>query len=52
VDATTLVGVAPNYLVSGCAQAMVAGNPFPCNICSILEARTGAASGKIKITLR
>ena len=52
MDATTLVGVAPNYIVSRCAQALVAGNPFPRNIYSILEAHTGAISGKTEITLR
>ena len=52
MDATTLVGVALDYLVSCCAQALVAGNPFPRNIHSILEARTWAISGKTEITLR
>ena len=52
MDTATLVGVAPDYLVSGCAQALVGGNHFPCAIRSILEARTGATFGKTKITLR
>jgi hypothetical protein len=52
VDTTTLVDVAPDYLVPGCAQAVAVGNHFPCAIRSILEARIGATSGKTKITLR
>ena len=52
MDATTLVGVAPDYLVSGCVQALVANNHFPRSIRSTLEARTRATSGKTKITLR
>ena len=52
MDATTLVGVAPDYLVSGCAQTLVAGSHFHCAIRSTLEACAGATSGKTKITLR
>lgn len=51
MDTTTLVGVAPDYLISGCAQARVGGDYFPCGIRSLLEACTGATSGKAKITL-
>jgi hypothetical protein len=52
VETTTLVGVAPDYLVSGHAEALVVGNHFPCAIRSTLKARIGATSGKTKITLR
>ena len=52
MDTTALVGVAPDYLVSCCAQTLVAGNHLPDAIRSTLEARTGATSGKTKITLR
>lgn len=52
METPTLVGVALDYLVSACPQALVGGNHFPCAIRSILEARTGATSGKTKITLR
>jgi hypothetical protein len=48
---TTLVGVAPDYLISRCAQAVVGGDYFPCGFRSLLEACTGATSGKTKITL-
>jgi hypothetical protein len=51
VDSTTLVGVAPDYLVPGCAQALVGGDYFHYAIRPLLEARTGATSGKTKITL-
>lgn len=51
MDATTLVDVAPDYLVPGCAPALVVGNYFPRALRSILEARIGATSGKTKITL-
>src|SRR5258708_18767337 len=52
VDTTTLVGVAPDYLVSRCAQALVGGDYFPGAIRSLLEDRTGATSSKTKITLK
>jgi hypothetical protein len=51
VDTTTLVGVGPDNLVSDCARALVADNPFRCAIRSILEARTGATSNEGKIAL-
>jgi hypothetical protein len=52
VDVTTLVGVAYDYLVSGCAQALVARNPFSRAVRLTLEDCAGATSGKTKITLR